>query len=287
MNKPNVDENIRIKVERVTVEGSGVIILTGPSSCGKGEIAKELRRFLSIPKERHLSMGDILRNTIYRARNDTTFENILSSDYGISNQVSIMDDVYNSNEIISKVIKNDLELKKFYNGQEIITQLDWLEFCVSKGLLIPDVWTVNIINATFEYFDELHNNIFILDGYPRTVKAAEELVNTSMKLQIPIIKVIHLSITKEEMIKRALGRKRYDDNIESLERRYNFYIEHVQPSIDYLKLRLGSSKVVLIDAHQPVYINENDIDVELSIKQVTIDVLQSLGLPNYLLNINS
>jgi adenylate kinase family enzyme len=89
------------------------------------------------------------------------------------------------------------------------------------------------------------------------------------------------------MIKRALGRKRYDDNIESLERRYNFYVEHVQPSIDYLKLRLGSSKVVLIDAHQPVYTNENDIDVELSIKQVTIDVLQSLGLPNYLLNVNS
>ena len=74
MSKANVDDKIRIKVERVSVEGSGVIILTGPSSCGKGEIAKELRRFLSIPKERHLSMGDILRHTIHKARHEESFE---------------------------------------------------------------------------------------------------------------------------------------------------------------------------------------------------------------------
>lgn len=287
MNKSNKDENIRIKVERVSVEGRGVIILTGPSSCGKGEIAKELRRFLSIPKERHLSMGDILRQTIYKARHEESFKKTLSSKYKISNGISILDGLHNTKEIVSKAIKNELELKNFYPGKLIVTQLDWLEFCVSKGLLIPDVWTVNIINATLEYFDELQKNIFILDGYPRTVLAAKELVNTTMKLGIPIIKVIHLSITKEEMIRRALGRKRYDDDIESLERRYHFYIEHVQPSVDYLKLRLGSSRVTLIDAHQPVYMNSKDIDVDLSIKQVTLDVLQSLGLPSYLLNINS
>jgi adenylate kinase family enzyme len=109
----------------------------------------------------------------------------------------------------------------------------------------------------------------------------------NLDTNIPIIKVVHLSISKDEMIKRALGRKRSDDKKESLERRYQFYIEHVQPSIDYLKVRLGSSKVTLIDAHQPVYNQLGIIDIEKSIKQVTLDVLKSLGLPSYLLDIKN
>ena len=130
-------------------------------------------------------------------------------------------------------------------------------------------------------------NGFILDGYPRTIKAAEELLNTFTKFNIAIIKIIHLSISKDEMIKRALGRNRFDDKKDSLERRYQFYTEHVQPSIDYLKVRLGSTKVTLIDAHQPVYNQLHIIDIEKSIKQVTLNVLQSLGLPIYLLDMKN
>ncbi len=74
---------------------------------------------------------------------------------------------------------------------------------------------------------------------------------------------------------------------DSLERRYQFYIENVQPSIDYLKLRLGLNKVALIDAHQPIYNDGDIIDIENSIKQVTLNVLNALGLPSYLLNMNS
>lgn len=286
MDNSIIDGNIKIIVQRVLVEGCGVIILTGPSSCGKGEIAKELRKFLSIPKKRHLSMGDILRMTIKKARIDENFRNRLSTEYKINDKISIFENAQNTKELIFKAKKHEEELKLFYSDKEIISQLDWLEFCVTQGLLVPDEWTVNIINATFESSEEFQNEIFILDGYPRTIKAAEELINTFENFNIPIIKVIHLSITKEEMIKRALGRKRFDDNEDSLDRRYQFYIDNVQPSIDYLKLRLGSSKVTLIDAHQPVYNDVGSIDIENSIKQVTLNVLQSLGLPSYLPNIN-
>jgi ABC-type iron transport system FetAB ATPase subunit len=51
--------DIKIIVEKVNVEGNGVILLTGPSSCGKGEIAKSLCKFLSIPENKHLSMESI------------------------------------------------------------------------------------------------------------------------------------------------------------------------------------------------------------------------------------
>lgn len=283
-NNSILDGSIKIIVQRVVAEGCGAILLTGPSSCGKGEIAKELRNFLSIPEERHLSMGDILRRTIKKAREDEIFRDRLATSYNISDKISVFDESNNRIENISKATNHKKELLSFYQGREIISQLDWLEFCVIGGLLVPDEWTVNIINATFEDSEEFQSEIFILDGYPRTIKASEELLNTFVKFNIPIIKVIHLSISKEEMVKRALGRKRYDDKKDSLDRRYQFYTDNVQPSIDYLKVRLGSAKVALIDAHQPVYNHLDIIDIEKSIKQVTLNVLHSLGLPSYLLD---
>ena len=101
MDKKDFDCDIKIIVETVRVEGHGVILLTGPSSCGKGEIAKALCKFLSIPKERHLSMGDILRNTIIKAKEDDYFKNKLSVQYGICYNISILVviiDLYNHND---------------------------------------------------------------------------------------------------------------------------------------------------------------------------------------------
>lgn len=279
-----LDSSIKIIGQRLKAQGYGAILLTGPSSCGKGEIAKELRNLLSIPKERHLSMGDILRSTIKKARENEKFRNRLATAYNISDKISIFEQAKNSRENVSKAEKHKRELNLYFKNSEEISQLDWLEFCVTEGLLVPDEWTINIINATFEDSKAYQNEIFILDGYPRTIKAAEELLKTFSKFSIPIIKVIHLSISKDEMINRALGRKRFDDKKDSLERRYQFYIENVQPSIDYLKARLGSSKITLIDAHQPVYNELNILDIEESIKQVTFDVIKSLGIPSYLMD---
>jgi len=275
---------IKIIVKKVLIEGCGAIILTGPSSCGKGEIAKELRKFLSISKAHHLSMGDILRMTIQKARDDEFFRDNLALNHNIDYKISVFDRMKNDTDLNLKVEKHKDELIDYYEDKQMISQLDWLEFCVSHGLLIPDEWTVNIINATFESSKAFQSQIFILDGYPRTVEAAKALIDTFVRFDIPIIEVIHLSITKEEMIKRALGRNRMDDDQESLERRYQFYVENVQPSIDYLKQHLGTSKVTLIDAHQPVYKTNGEIDVKKSIGEVVKSVAKSLGLPSYLID---
>ena len=285
--KKDFDSDIRIIVETVRVEGRGVILLTGPSSCGKGEIAKALCKFLSIPKERHLSMGEILRRTIIKAKEDMSFKNKLSQEYGICYNNPILDLNKNKPETIKKVESYISELEEFFNKSiNEISQLDWLEFCVNKGLLIPDEWTEQIMDAAMENSIELHKNIFILDGYPRTVTAAKKLLETLNKTDIPIIKVLHLSITKHEMISRALNRKRDDDTTASLERRYNFYVDKVQPSIDYLKEKLGVSRVALIDAHQPVFNVDRTLNVDASINNVVLSAIQSLGLPSYLLDLD-
>lgn len=279
--------DIKIIVKEVHVEGRGAILLTGPSSCGKGEIAKSLCKFLSIPKDRHLSMGEILRITIKKAKEDEDFRHKLDLEYNISNSISIFDENNNKVEVINKAESYKDEIISSFNIKDnFISQFAWLEFCVSKGLLVPDEWTVNIIDAVFSESENLKNNIFILDGYPRTTIAAQKLLETFKKLNIPIIKVIHLSITKEQMKIRALSRKRNDDTEESLERRYQFYVDKVQPCIDYLKCFLGYSSVALIDAHQPIFNENSTINIEKSIHAVTLSVMKELGLPSFLLDIN-
>ncbi len=278
--------NIKITVEKVSVEGNGVIILTGPSGCGKGEIAKALCRFLSIPEGRHLSMGGILRKTITRAKDDKEFKNILAEKYNISMNISIMDIQKNKPEVINKA-KNyyDDVLQSLCSVNNFVSQFDWLEFCVLNGLLIPDEWTESIINALLESSPELQTGIFILDGYPRTVIAAECLLQTFEKLNINVINVVHLFITKEQMRERTINRGRLDDTQNSLESRYQFYIEKVQPCIDYLKDYLGTGMVLLIDAHQPINYENGQININASINEVVISVMQALGLPRFMMDL--
>lgn len=106
--------DIKIFVEKVRVEGNGVIFLTGPSSCGKGEVAKSLCKFLSLSEDRHLSMGEILRRTCNKARNDEEFRNKLRDSYDISCERSIFDEYMNRLDIINKARSYETEIKQYY-----------------------------------------------------------------------------------------------------------------------------------------------------------------------------
>ncbi len=125
-----------------------------------------------------------------------------------------------------------------------------------------------------------------MDGYPRTTVAAEKLLHSFDEAGIGIVKVIHLSITKAQMKIRAQSRARTDDTEDALDSRYQFYVEKVQPCIDFLKTRLGPSKIALVDAHQPVFRPDDSIDLERSIRSVTMSVIEALGLPNFLLDLS-
>lgn len=281
-----MNENIKIAVEKVKVDGRGVILLTGPSGCGKGEVAKALCKFLSIPEESHLSMGGILRKTIIRAKEDEKFKIRLAEKYSISMYTSISDVRKNGSEVVKKAEEHHKDIRSFLClANDFVSQFDWLEFCVTNGLLIPDEWTEKIIDALLHNSPELHEGVFILDGYPRTVTAAEALLKTCNNLNIPIIKVLHLFITKDQMRIRALNRGRIDDTKNSLDRRYQFYVDNVQPCIDYLKNNLGNSMVSLVDAHQPIRDEKGQISIEASINEVVLSVMKSLDLPRFLIDL--
>lgn len=274
------------KVEKISLIGPGVVILTGPSSCGKGEVAAALSQVMSIPAYAHLSMGEILRSTITQSKTNPDFASLLADHYQISRQLNIFDCLDTTPELTAKVLKHLPRVEAYFQRadmQDFVSQLDWLEYCTMNGLLVPDRWTQNFIAAHIEHESRFQEQPFIIDGYPRTVSAAEHLLGFLTRQGIPVIKVLHLSISKQEMIIRARARGRADDDNASLLSRFQFYIENVQPSVDYMKKQLGSETIALIDAHQPVFTERENghrkLDLPRSIGNVTSDALRSLGVP--------
>jgi adenylate kinase family enzyme len=265
----------------VRARGRGIIILSGPSSCGKGAIAAQLRETLHLPPENHISMGDALRETVQRARADAEFGSLLGEHYDIWPERCIYDPEFSDAGLIEKANNYATELKERFGPSP--SQLDWLDYCVTAGLLVPDAWSEAIIEGVIADCASKHEAVVLLDGYPRTEAAAQHVLSLSSRLTIPIIRVIHLSVSKKEMHRRALGRGRMDDSPDLLERRYQFYIDHVQPSLEFLKARLGSRKVALIDAHQPEYRGDGELDLNASVRNVANSVLMSLGVSRHIL----
>lgn len=287
-----------VRVERIALRGPGVVILTGPSSCGKGEVANALCDLVSVDPRRHLSMGVILRGTVERARADADFARELAGKVEISDETSIFDCIDTNEELSAKVRRHLPDLERYFgrtpsrfisdevSGGADVTQLDWLEFCTARGLLIPNRWTQDLISAEIGRALSAeaggHERPFILDGYPRTVAAARHLLAYLRSLEVPVLKVLHLSISKAEMVARAGKRGRRDDDEEALRSRFEFYVENVQPSVDFLKQELGGDAVALIDAHQPAWVTvdgERVFHLRRSIENVVETSLRALGVP--------
>ncbi len=282
-----------VRVEKIALRGPGVVILTGPSSCGKGEVAQALCEMLSIDPDRHLSMGGILRNTVQRSKEDAVYAKMLAEKYSLSRDVSMFDCIDTTDELSEKVRRYLPELQKILNrntASDDVSQLEWLEFCTVRGLLIPNRWTQDLISAEIDTILQTKNSDgtdgynlpFILDGYPRTVAAAEHLLGYLNSVNVPVLKVLHLSISKAEMSARAGKRGRADDHEEALRSRFEFYVENVQPSVDYIKTTLGGSAISLIDAHQPEFLEEDGqrkLNLPDSIDNVVSTSLRALGVP--------
>lgn len=155
-------------------------------------------------------------------------------------------------DIFRKNIKEGTELGKL------------AESYISKGELVPDDVTINIVKNRLEE-DDVQAGI-ILDGFPRTVKQAEELNKILEAKNKKVDMVINLTTPEEEIIERIVNRRicsnqscktifnlklnppkepgicdkcghelvtRKDDNEETVRARLNSYFEQTSPLVKY------------------------------------------------------
>ncbi len=127
---------------------------------------------------------------------------------------------------------------------------------VNAGVLIPDEQTIAIIQ---EYLSKPeYKNGYILDGFPRTSKQAEEFQNG-------VDKVIFLNVSDKEALWRLSGRVeegvREDNTLQAIRKRIQLFHEVTMPVLEYYK-----KKGLLLE-----------IDGEKSIEEVNQQLLKGLG----------
>ena len=135
---------------------------------------------------------------------------------------------------------------------------------ISKGNLVPDDVTIKIVEDRLKQ-DDVKEGI-ILDGFPRTIKQAEELDKILEKENKKVDMVINLTTPKEEITERIVNRRvcsnqecktvynivlnppkvegicdkcgskllqRKDDNVETVESRIDTYLKNTSPLVEY------------------------------------------------------
>ena len=126
-------------------------------------------------------------------------------------------------DILREEIKNNTEV-----GKKIIN-------IMSDGKFVSD----EIVNKLLEkhVFDPKKKNKMIFDGYPRSINQAKNLSLILDRSNQIIDFVFFLNVRKETIIKRIEKRKilekRSDDELDTILKRYDTYMETTKPVLNY------------------------------------------------------
>lgn len=96
-----------------------------------------------------------------------------------------------------------------------------------SGQLVDDQTTIGLIRKRLQLDD--CNDGFILDGFPRTLKQAQNVEDLDFD------KVLYFKLSQEEVLKRLLKRGRVDDTEDSIKIRLGLYFKQTEPLIEYFK----------------------------------------------------
>ena len=139
-----------------------------------------------------------------------------------------------------------------------------IENIISKGDFATDEIVNELINNIIS--DPNKKNKLIFDGYPRSLSQAENLDillnNTDQKIDF----IFFLNVKKDTIIKRIEKRKilekRADDNLSTILKRYDTYMETTKPVLDFY-------------SKKP---NFYEIDGDAKIEEISLKMEQILSL---------
>ena len=126
-------------------------------------------------------------------------------------------------DILRDEIKKDTDI-----GKQIINNMN-------DGKFVSDE-IVNTIIKKF-IFDPQKKNKLIFDGYPRSLDQAKNLDSLLNDSEQKIDFVFFLNVSKETIVKRLEKRKfiekRTDDDLDTILKRYDTYMETTKPVLDF------------------------------------------------------
>ena len=102
-----------------------------------------------------------------------------------------------------------------------------VESYMLQGVLVPDALVTKVIEAN------LGNKGFILDGYPRNLSQAETLESILAKKSQRVDVFIYLDLDEQTIIDRLIKRKRKDDTLEVIKKRWQVFSKESQKILDF------------------------------------------------------
>jgi adenylate kinase len=123
---------------------------------------------------------------------------------------------------------------------------------LDRGDLVPDDLVLRML--VVPVLQAARNGGFVLDGFPRTLRQAEEAYQAAQEIEgIELQAVIHLVVSREELRRRLLARGtregRQDDTEETIAHRLQVYDAETEPLLAFYT---GRGLVVDINGEQPV-----------------------------------
>ena len=155
-------------------------------------------------------------------------------------------------DILREEIKNDTDI-----GKKIINVMN-------DGRFVND----DIVNKLLEkqVFDPIKKNKLIFDGYPRSINQAKNLDKLIHNSNQKIDFVFFLNVNKETIIKRIQKRKilekRSDDELDTILKRYDTYMETTKPVLDFYS---KNSNFHEIDGSDEIQQITNKIDTFINV----------------------
>ena len=126
-------------------------------------------------------------------------------------------------DILREEIKKDTEI-----GRKIINNMN-------EGKFVSDEIVNNLLKKYI--FDQNKKEKLIFDGYPRSLSQAKNLDLLLNGSNQKIDHIFFLNVNKETIIerikKRKIIEKRSDDDLDTILKRYDTYIETTRPVLDY------------------------------------------------------
>lgn len=115
-----------------------------------------------------------------------------------------------------------------------------IEDCIVNGKIVPVEITCSLLeNAMIKTKQETGNNKFLIDGFPRN---EDNLTGwqRQMSEKVDFLFVLFLDCSEDKCVERCLkrgqaGSGRTDDNLDSLKKRFNTYMNDTMPIIEYYR----------------------------------------------------
>ena len=150
---------------------------------------------------------------------------------------------------IAHLSSGDLFRKEVAAGSEIGKEA---AAYLAKGDLVPDSLVIEMLGP--HVLASVQQGGYVLDGFPRTLPQAEEAYRVAQEVSgIELQAVVHLEVSRVELLRRLLARAeadgRLDDTEPVIRHRLEVYDRETAPMLEFYA---GRGLVVDIDGEQSV-----------------------------------